>query len=155
MPIAASGTPWPRWVSRVLTRGLPTSVSDTLVVWLKSLDEARYRELLAARPDALRSRQLRSRLRRRISGTVAPPRPREEAAVPEPYELAGYLLERSPVIEALQRLSTPRLQVLEAVQVLGDGCRRHDLTALMDLPDDGSVARARRARDDRSGLAGR
>jgi Helicase conserved C-terminal domain len=121
------------------------SVSDTLIVWLKSLDEARYRELLAARPDALRSWQLRSRLRRRISGTVAPPQPREEEtsedAVPEPYELAGHLLERSSVIEALQRVSTSRLQVLEAVQVLGDGCRRHDLTALMDLPDAESVSR--------------
>ena len=133
------------------------SVSDTLIVRLKSLDEARYRELLGARPDALRSWQLRSRLRRRVLGTVAPSQEREEAtsgdAVPEPYELAGHLLERSSVIEAFQRLSTPRLQVLEAVQVLGDGCRRHDLTALMDLPDADSVSRLDEVLDELATIA--
>jgi hypothetical protein len=53
------------------------SVSDALSVWLKSFDETRYRGLLAARPDALRSWQLRSRLTRRgPPGIVAPPQSR-------------------------------------------------------------------------------
>lgn len=58
-----------------------------------------------------------------------------DGVTPEPHDLAGYLLEQVSVADALQRLSTPQIQVIEAVQILGDGCRQHELTALMDVPD--------------------
>lgn len=90
------------------------SVQDSLVLWLKSLSEADHDALSAARPGA--------------------------GITTDPHELAERLLDQFSVIEAVGRLSTPQLQVLEVVQVLGDGCLRHDVTVLLDVPDAGTEA---------------
>lgn len=133
------------------------SVTDTLIIWLKSLDEVRYRRLLVARWDAVLACHRRSRLKGDGPGSAAPREPRMEAlpgeALPEPHEIAGHLLERSSIIEAFQRLSTPQTQVIEAVQVLGDRCRRRDLMALIDLPDADSAARLAQVLDELAGVA--
>jgi hypothetical protein len=121
------------------------SGDDALIVWLKSLGLDEYRALLAARPDAVRAWYLRSQLKRHQQGTIdwgtihAQGVP--DGAEPEPHEIAGHLLAGSSVVQAVQQLSTPQLQVFEGVQVLGDGCRRRDLAALMDIPDADAAAR--------------
>jgi hypothetical protein len=112
---------------------------DALTVWLKSLGPAEYRALLAARPDAARAWSVQSQLRRYKRGMVSLSSIRTDmapdGAMPEPHELAPHLLARSSVIESVQELSTPQLQVFEAVQVLGDRCGRRELAALLDVPD--------------------
>ncbi|WP_329238824.1 helicase-associated domain-containing protein [Actinoallomurus sp. NBC_01490] len=104
------------------------SEQDTLIVWLKSLAPAEYRALPAARADAVRNWHARARSGLRRRSAAVPADPAQE-------DLAGALLEESSVIDAVVRLTTPQMQVFEAVQVLGDGGRRSELRDLLDVPD--------------------
>ncbi|HZE31255.1 MAG TPA: hypothetical protein VE198_07440, partial [Actinoallomurus sp.] len=106
------------------------SEQDTLVVWLKSLNAAEYKALLAARPDAVWSPYARARIGRHRTGVAGA---MSANALPSPHDLAGPLLEESSIIAAVVRLTTPQVQVFEAVQFLGDGGRRSELRDLLDV----------------------
>lgn len=112
------------------------SVEESLAGWLESLDADRYRHLLTARADAVRLWRLGYSP---DAWDFDGPEP-AGGPDPRPGELAGPLLDPSSVIAAVGRLTTPQAQVLETVQVFGDGCRPADLPMLLDVPDPAAQA---------------
>ncbi|MDN3352189.1 helicase-associated domain-containing protein [Actinomadura sp. DC4] len=118
------------------------TIEESLACWLESLDVGRYRDLLAARADAVLLWHLGDP-RVDVRG-FAGPGPADEpiqGTDPAPGDLVGPLLAPSSAVAAAERLTTPQIQVLETVQVLGDGCRRADLPLLLDVPDPSALDR--------------
>lgn len=85
---------------------------SALTALLRRMDAAELAALLAARPDA-----------------AVPPEPRSLS------ELAMRLGTDNSVRTALYELSVPQMELVEAVQALGDGCSRTELEALLGVPD--------------------
>lgn len=112
------------------------TAEESLACWLESLDAGRYRDLLVARADAVRLWQLGSpRVDVRGFAGLDPADEPVGGPGPAPGDLVGPLLAPSSAIAVAGRLTTPQIQVLETVQILGDGCRRADLPRFLDVPD--------------------
>ncbi|MGH3904628.1 MAG: helicase C-terminal domain-containing protein [Pseudonocardiaceae bacterium] len=92
-----------------MARKAETTLS-ALIALLRRMDAAELAALLAARPDA----------------TVAP----EPCTV---SELALRLGDDGSVRSAVHQLSVPQMQLVEAVQALGDGCLRAELERLLGV----------------------
>jgi len=118
------------------------TVEESLACWLESLDAGRYRDLLVARPDVVHLWRSGSPFSgaRGIAGLDPADEPLG-GPDPAPGDLVEPLLAPSSAMAAAGRLTTPQHQVLETVQVLGDGCRRADLPLLLDVPDASALDR--------------